>query len=434
LHDAKQRQIGILFYKNRQFIFGNQAAKELIRLNLNTQEGHPLSKASLRLAQQVSEYKTGQMVFTKDISGNRLILSAIPNLEHNNIIILVYHPEIADIIKEQSSLLQNPTEWDYLLYLETTQSGKLIKQLIPGSGERLLNFKIELLKMALSKKALLLELPEQDIIPIVEMLHHVSLRETLHVLKLQATEKNFETAIKLFGINRIYGASSQEQSLLEKLNNTGTIFIHNIHFLDLETQHYLAEFIRYGHYRVFRGDQKLASNVRIICSSNQNLSALAQENKFSRQLLNELNQTTLSFPSLFLLPKEELHDLAQGFTEQALQAQAYKNLLELNERECNTLINSCPVSFHEFKTKVHQLLIKKSQKNNIYEETLFDPAYNVTDPELVQAARLGKKALKDPKTLALLMNKFKNQNKIATFLGVNRSSVHRRCKEYNITP
>ena len=30
-------------------------------------------------------------------------------------------------------------------------------------------------------------------------------------------------------------------------------------------------------------------------------------------------------------------------------------------------------------------------------------------------------------------NKFeKNQNRIATFLGVNRSSVNRRCKDYNL--
>ena len=65
-------------------------------------------------------------------------------------------------------------------------------------------------------------------------------------------------------------------------------------------------------------------------------------------------------------------------------------------------------------------------------EALFDPAYEVSDPELIYAARLGKKALKDQKTLALLWHKFKNQNKIALFLGVNRSSIHRRFKAYNI--
>ena len=71
----------------------------------------------------------------------------------------------------------------------------------------------------------------------------------------------------------------------------------------------------------------------------------------------------------------------------------------------------------------------------IHEETPLDPAYQLTDPQLMQAARLGKHALRDPKIMALLWNKFKSQSKIATFLGVNRSSVNRRCKDYHlITP
>ena len=86
----------------------------------------------------------------------------------------------------------------------------------------------------------------------------------------------------------------------------------------------------------------------------------------------------------------------------------------------------------ELKSKVQSLLVQKSKKNQIYQETQFDPAYEVTDPDLIQAARLGKHALKDHKTMVMLWNKFKNQNKIAMFLGVNRSSVNRRCKEFNL--
>ena len=86
----------------------------------------------------------------------------------------------------------------------------------------------------------------------------------------------------------------------------------------------------------------------------------------------------------------------------------------------------------ELKGRVQHLLIKKSKKNQIYQEVTFDPAYDITDPDLVEAARLGKKALQDQRVMVLLWNKFKNQNKIAFFLGVNRSSVNRRCKEYNL--
>ncbi len=89
--------------------------------------------------------------------------------------------------------------------------------------------------------------------------------------------------------------------LLEKLDGNGTLFIQNIEFMDLETQEYLAEFIKYGYYRIFKSNQKMTSSVRIICSTNQNLQTMAQEGIFSQTLFNELKKTSLSMPSLLTL-------------------------------------------------------------------------------------------------------------------------------------
>jgi hypothetical protein len=429
-HSDKQK-IGLIFYKARRFVFGNQAAKELIDININNQLGHPTAKKLLTIAKKVEEYKSVQETFGQDAHGNKLVFSAIPNLEKNNVIIIISYPDISDIIKKQMDTLQNPSEWDYLLYLETTKSGQLINQLIPGTGNHLLNFKINLLKIALQKEAILFDMPEDDLLPTVEILHHISLRQTLHVLTLKDHEKNFDTSIKLFGINPIFGIN-KESPLLQKLDNIGTLCIQNIDLLHLETQNYLAEFIQYGYFTIFKSEKKILSNVRIICSTNKNLALLVQDGKFSRTLFNLLKKTTLKMPSLLSLPEEELHTLAEGFTEQALQTQTFKNLLELTDKEKNKIIQARPVSLQEFKTKIQQLLIAKSKTNNIYQEMQFDPAYKITDPELVEAARMGKKALKNPKIMALLWEKFKNQNKIAHFLGVNRSSINRRCKEFNL--
>ncbi len=433
LRNQKHKEIGIIFYKNRRFTFGNQAAKELIDINPNIQEGHPIAKALKQLAQQVESYKTAQTIHTKNTNGTKLVLSGVPSLEQNNVIISVYYPEVTDVIKKQIDILHDPSEWDYLLYLETTKPGKLINQLIPTSGETLLNFKIELLKTALSKKATLLTMPDEDLLQMVELLHHISLRETLHTIDLTELTKNFEIAIKLFGINSIFHVEQENSGpLLEKLDGIGTLFIRNVHLLDLETQEYLAEFIRYGFFRVFKSEHKIPSNVRIICSSNHNLSILVQEGKFSQTLFNELKQTTLEMPSLITLPEDELATLAEGFSEQAIVNQTYKNLLSLSEKDKHRIAHQRPASLQELRAKVQQILVTKSKQSEIYHETQFDPAYEVSDPELMQAARLGKRALKDQKMMTLLWNKFKNQNKIASFLGVNRSSVNRRCKQYNL--
>lgn len=432
LRDTKQRKIGILFYKGRHFTFGNKVAQEMLLVDPNKQEGHPLTILLKTLVRQVEIYRSAQTRFAKDAKGDKIVLSALPHLEQHNIIITIYYPEVADVVKEQIELLKNPSDWDYLLYLETTKSGQIINQLIPNAGERLLNFKIELLKMSLCRKALLLEMQEEDLIPTVEILHHLSMRETLHILHLKAPEQRNETAIKLFGINPIYGVQ-QEQSLLEKLNNVGTLFIQNIHLLDPETQQHLVEFLKYGFFHIFKSDHRVTSNVRIICSSSQNLQMLAQEGRFSRALCNELKQTTLIMPSLLTLSDQELDGLVEGFAEQVTKTQDFKNLLQFTDKEKSKIFSNRPVSLQEFKQKIQNILLLKSKKNNILHETQFDPAYHVSDPDLVEAARLGKKALKDPRLLTLLWEKFdKNQNRIAIFLGVNRSSVNRRCKKYNL--
>jgi len=433
LRHSKQREIGILFYKNRQFSFENKAAKELIGVNPNVQEGDTLVKRMRHLARDVESYKSAQSCIAHDIHGNKLVLQAIPNVEQHTIIMLVYYPEVSDILTRQMEMLKDPSEWDYLLYLETTSSGRLINKLIPGSGEKILEFKLSLLKAALLSKATLLQMPQEDLKPTVELLHHIRLRTTLHILNLQAPEHAMEVAIKLFGINPIFGIKTKEEPILKKLDGSGTLFIQNIHFLSLETQAYLAELIRFGFYRIFKTEQRVTCDVNIMCSTNQDLNTLVNDGTFSKELFAELRQTQLIMPSLITLPEEELSELASGYSEQTLKQQAFKNFLELTDHEHRRLANNRPSSLQELKTKVQQLLINKSKKNQIYDETLFDPAYEVSDPELIEAARLGKQALKDPAIMAMLWNKFKNQNKIAAFLGVNRSSVNRRCREYNLT-
>lgn len=380
---------------------------------------------------RVQEFRTSYSTFGLDKNGKRIVVAGIPSLEEHTIIIHVYFPEVSDVIKGQIDQLNDPSAWDYVLYLETTQSGRLINRLIPGSGERILNFKISLLSTALSKKATLLQMPYDDLMDTVEILHHISLRQTLHHIKLLNFEKNHQHAIELFGLNPLL-ESEQAEPILSRLNNDGTLFIENIDYLSEKTQKYLAEFIAFGYFHKFKSDIKVYSNVRVICSTNKDLLALVKEGKFSSALFNELNKMSLTMPSLNALTDEEMSDLVQGFAGQVETSEAYKNLLALMEKDTNRFLRNRPLSLRECKQRVHQLMANKSLKHNIQESTYFDSAYDIVEPDIADAVRLGKKALKDPQIMTLLWNKFKNQNKIATLLRVNRSSVNRRCQEYNL--
>jgi len=133
------------------------------------------------------------------------------------------------------------------------------------------------------------------------------------------------------------------------------------------------------------------------------------------------------------LTEKEFDQLSVSFCKRAIKQEAFGNLLELTQHDKKKLREAHPTSMHELKVKVKKLLIEKSKRHRIdQEKDLFDPAYTISDPELAKAAQLGRHALRDPKTMMLLWKKFENQNKIALFLGVNRSSVNRRCKEYGL--
>ncbi len=432
LRSSKEKPIGLVFFKNRHFIFANHEARKMLGVDINNQDGHPLTKLCKYMTQQVEIFKSSQTHFTHNGDGLPIIINAMPNSDYYTTILTISYPDISDIITQHIDYLKNPNDWEYLLYLKTTRIGNLINQLIPGFEESLLSFKIELLKLCMNKHAALLNVPDDDVLPIVELVHHISLKEVLHVLDTQHTNTKIDLSAMLFGINPLLGIKTTDSPLLEKLNNVGTLFIKNIDGLPLDIQNQLAEFMQTGLFRIGKSDVRIKSNVRILCSTHQNLTRLLQEGKFSENLYNELKKNMFIIPELISFSDLAICSLADGFAEQAIKSSTYKNILTLAERDKIKLIQSRPSSLQELKMRVQNLLIHKSKKHHIYDETDFDPAYDVSDPELFEAARLGKYALKDPKTMSLLWQKFKNQNKIATFLGVNRSSVNRRCKEYNL--
>jgi hypothetical protein len=433
LKEHQNQRIGIVFYKNSKFVFGNEDAREIVQLNLNYHKGHPLVKECIAVATRVAQYNKPYQTKALTGEGKPLTINGIPSLDGSNtVILLIHHPHIQDIIQAKINALKDPSDWDYALYLETTDSGILINKLFPGETETILNFKISLLKTALSKKALLLNIPQEDLIPTVEIIHAISLRQQLHILDLQSKTNPTEIAIKLFGINPLLEQQTEE-ALFQQLDSNGTLFIKNIHLLDIENQLRIAHLIKFGTYCPLKSDKQRTCSARIICSTNQDLSALVQQNAFCRSLLDELMTTSVYLPSLLSLPDQELVGLIDVVTEQSITTQELEDILKLSDAEKNKILKNKPTSVHELKQKIHNILVSKTQKHNISHETVLDNSLHEHDPLLIKATQLGKNALKDEQLMALLWNKFQNQNKIATFLGVNRSSVNRRCKLYNLT-
>lgn len=427
------QKIGIVFYKHRVFTFGNQTAKELIGIDINKEYGHPLSQALVQIAHAVEEYKAPQATFSRDSAGNDLLLNGVPNIEHNNVIITLYHPSVSDVIARHSEQLKNPTRWDYLLYLETTDIGKQINAFIPSYSESLLQCKIELLQAALSRKPLLLDVPEDDFISFIALLHPSGIRDNVHILNLNGHERSDEVAQQIFGIHHPFPTTIPFEPLVKKVGKTGSLIIKNVHFLHKDSQELLTDMLTCGLFHSIGSERKRLCSARIICTTSYNLQLAAHEGSFSKNLLCELKKSTFSFPSLFTLAEHEFMALVDALVEQTIRKDTVRHVLQLTDRDRANLSLKRPASLMELRKKIQYILLQKSKKNGLNSNDSIDTFMpSVTDPELIEAARLGKHALRDPKIMAQLWATFKNQNQIAAFLNVNRSSINRRCKEYNL--
>jgi hypothetical protein len=387
--------VGVIHYSCKKLIWMSENAYTLFGIKQNdTPENIMHAHAIKDMAQNALRYRTEQHITLRNHEDSLLRCTAIPCDDSMHSIILIHRADSSDQFSVPLEQLKDVSSWSYALYLGTTTSGKLINQLIPDPEKALLNVKIELLKIALSKKATLLTATETDLEAIVQIIHHISLRSHLHICNLKEPEQGLEIAMQLFGVEPI-AENSAQQGLLNTLHNTGTLYIQNVEHLSIETQQRLAVYITTGMFLPYKGTIWLRSNVRIICSTRTDLEALVSRTTFSQELLKEFSATSIALPSIPRI----------NFSEPTIDTGEEHNTIE----EAPETPNPYP-----FRPSPADL-------------SLFSP-------EVTRAIALGKEALKDKRLMSLLWETFQSQTTIATLLKVNPSLVNRRCKELNLPP
>jgi transcriptional regulator with PAS, ATPase and Fis domain len=433
LKDRLEHHIGIIMIKTKQFIFKNQEAQQLLGLNPNEHPEHPTSLSLINFVHQVEKFQTTQNMHLTMQDATKLIISGMPQAESNaGVLLIIRKPEATDLIKMHIDALQNSSYRDYLLYLETTKAGQTINKLLPSNHETFVNIKIQLLHATLQNSSLLLEMHQDDIDTATSIIHNLSAKNTLHTIDLHATP-DLDIA-KIFGINPLLDPHA-EPGLLEKLAG-GTLLIKNIEYASVLLQQKLAHLLRYGIFTSIKSEQRKFCDTRIICATSQNLLDLYQDRVIIEELHVELKKHYVQFPSLVRMHPDHIINLIDGFMYQHMQNADQKSLRPLHVKEKQSLAQRHIASLFTLQQKVLTLMSVKPDlhetqpvlKQKTHTKIMSDQA----TPEIAIAAQLGKHALKDIQLMKMLWKQFGNQTKIAELLGVNRSSVNRRCKEYNL--
>ncbi|MBI2344912.1 sigma 54-interacting transcriptional regulator [Candidatus Dependentiae bacterium] len=429
LKDRVENHIGIILYKNRHFALKNAEAQKLLTINPNLDEKHPTTAILSNFVEQIEKYQTTQNMCITVSNGSKIIITGMPQADINSgILLIIRKPEATDLIKMYIDNLKDPSKRDYLLYLQTTQVGQKINKLIPCNDEPFLQVKIELLKSMLQKSILFLQGNQDDRTYISEMIHNIT-NDSKMVLLDAASSKSINTG--LFGINELF-SESHEPALLEKYND-GSIVINNIELLNMIAQQKLVQYIKYGIFTPYKSEQRKFSNARIICSSNYDLATLIKEEKIIPELATEIKKHILEIPSLVTMNENIVHNLIDQIMFYNLQEYGTVRTVALSFKEKEAIISQRIPSFFELQQKIISAMSLKAQ--NKLELPTKVQEYKIIDsscPELQLAAQLGKHALKDVQLMKKLWNKLGSQTKIAELLGVNRSSVSRRCKDYHL--
>ncbi|MBP9765108.1 sigma 54-interacting transcriptional regulator [Candidatus Babeliales bacterium] len=430
LKDRVEYHIGIIFYKNRHFSFKNQEAHTLLGFNPNLEMHNPSTATLTHFAQQIEKYQTTQSMHITVTNGHKLILTGMPNTEtHAGVLLIIRKPEATDLIKMHIDALQDQNQRDYLLYLETTKAGQIVNKLLPNQHELFVQTKIKLLQSILQRSTLLIESNQYDIDATIDIINNVSQTSSLYILDAQTDE---HVGVSLFGINPLFAQHSQP-SILERYAH-GTVVIKNIEHIDHVTQQKLVHLIKYGLFSPLKSEQRKTSNTRIIFTTSNKLESLHTDGTIIAELYEQIQRYHLRLPSMITMSDENLMLIIDHYMTQALQEHGTQKVQPLNLKEKEAIIAKRIPGLFELRAKIITFMILKAQEkltvheHNAQATKIIDP----TCPELQLAAQLGKHALKDIQLMKNLWKKLGSQTKIAELLGVNRSSVSRRFKDFHV--
>lgn len=235
------------------------------------------------------------------------------------------------------------------------------------------------------------------------------------------------------------GASKDGKVGFFELAHEGTIFLDEVSELPLNLQSKLLRIIQESEVMRIGADKIIPIDIRIICASNKDLKSLVQQGKFRQDLYYRLCILQLHLPCLCERDKDVLL-LANHFIAQYVSSFSKNTVVLSNDAENLLLGYSWDGNIRELRNICEQLVVLNETGIISGEEVsaILPAVVNKEDEHSVltlpSSSNLSAEREQFERNLIIKALKESNYNKTkaASLLCMNRSTLWKKLKEYNI--
>ncbi len=304
-----------------------------------------------------------------------------------------------------------------------------------GDSKNILNIKDQIEKISVTESRIFINGPSGSGKELIaRKIHKNSKRKNKPFVIINgALLDNDKYDLELFGEEKNDGSISY--GALEKANN-GTLLVDQVSEIPLAIQSKILRVLTDQKFKRVNGNNDINVDVRLICSSSKDLKQEIELGNFREDLFHRLNVFEINIKPL----SERISDiplLIKYFSNKISKSYNIKNL-EIDENNSYILNHDWHGNVRELRNLIERVAIlqpnTQEKISNIIKESLKSGINNTRFNENSLSVPLKEAREKFEKEyLSLQLKKFNgNISKTATFVGMERSALHRKLKGLGI--
>ncbi len=266
---------------------------------------------------------------------------------------------------------------------------------------------------------------------IAKAIHENSLRKNNPFVKVDVgalTSTLFES--ELFGYKKgAFTDAREDRKGRFEAAHGGTLFLDEIGNISLRQQARLLTVLQNRHITPLGSNEVIPVDIRLICATNLDLSVLADENKFRKDLIYRINTVDILVPPL----RERAGDislLTRHFFE--IYCKKYqKGPFQLDKNFLNKLKNHpFPGNVRELQYTLERTVIMAEGDILTGDDLEFSSIENSVEDSLPKTMKL--ESIEKNTILSVIKKNKGNISKSADELGITRASLYRRLEKYDL--